>query len=229
MLLSFVSIFFLPETHLSHQRQAIKLSTLSLKMLQDKKVMTMGMIVAGGNGISFSFFAEGSFYLIDQLGITPILYGLSFCAIALSMLIAGIVSKKLHAYLSSEMILNYGMKTILVGSLVFSLCLFAISFVSSAIFVFISIFCMMIIMAGVCITTANALAIALVDYKAYTGSASSLFGFFYYCLISFFTLGMAWLHNDTLYPMPLYFLAISLFMISVYQFFYSDRHVILKK
>lgn len=223
VVLTCVSAFFLPETHHPHQRQAIKLSTLSLKMLQDKKVMTMGIIVAGGNGISFSFFAEGSFYLIEQLGITPILYGLSFCAIALSMLIAGIVSKKLHAYFSTEVILSYSMKIILAGALIFSLILFVIPFVSSTIFVFISILCMMVIMAGVCMTTANALAIALVDYKAYTGSASSLFGFFYYCLISLFTLGMGWLHNDTLYPMPLYFLAISILMILVYQLLNSGR------
>jgi hypothetical protein len=61
--------------------------------------------------------------------------------------------------------------------------------------------------------TSSALALALVDYKWCVGTASSLFGFFYYCFISLFTLGMGMLHNGTLLPMPLYFLSIAIFMI----------------
>ena len=63
--------------------------------------------------------------------------------------------------------------------------------------------------------TSNALALALTDYKWCIGTASSLFGFFYYCLISLFTLGMGFLHNGTLLPMPLYFFCIGLFMLIV--------------
>jgi DHA1 family bicyclomycin/chloramphenicol resistance-like MFS transporter len=68
---------------------------------------------------------------------------------------------------------------------------------------------------GICMATSNALALALVDYKHAIGTASSLFGFFYYCLIAFFTFFMGFLHDGTLLPMPLYFLSLSCFMMLV--------------
>ena len=68
----------------------------------------------------------------------------------------------------------------------------------------------MVLVFDICMALINALAVALVDYKWYVGTASSLFGFFYYIGISLFTLGMGSLHNGTLFPMPFYFLAISL-------------------
>lgn len=61
--------------------------------------------------------------------------------------------------------------------------------------------------------TSNSLAMALVDYKYAIGSAYSLFGFFYYVVISFLTFFMSCLHNGTLIVMPLYFLSISVFML----------------
>lgn len=227
LVLTLISIFCLPETHHASQRQHIKLSTLFLKMIKDKKVMLMALIVAASNGITFSFFAEGPFYLIEQLGITPIQYGYCFFAIASAMSIAGIISKKLHSYFSSEVILGYGIKTILLGTMIFSGFLLFKPLISSSSFVIITLTCMIIMMSGICVTLANSLAMALVEYKAYTGTASSIFGFIYYCLISLFTLGMGWIHNDTLYPMPLYFLGIAIILMLSYRF--SSKLSVLEK
>ena len=217
LLLTITSLLFLPETHHASQRQPIALSTLFLKMAKDKKVICMGIIVAGGNGIIFSFFAEGAFYLVQQLGLSPLQYGLSVFFIAMAMLIGGFISKNLHATRASDIILSYGIKTTLFGAMIFSGFLLFQALLSQLIFILMTVMCMMIIMAGICISNANALSMALTEYKAYTGTASSLFGFFYYCLISLFTLGMGYLHNNTLYPMPLYFLTISIMMILVYK------------
>lgn len=217
LILTIISAFCLPETHHASQRQHIKLTTLFLKMAKDKKIQLMAIIVAASNGITFSFFAEGPFYLIEQLGITPIQYGYCFFAIAFAMSLSGYLSKKLQTYLSSEVILGYGIKTILLGAIIFAVFLGFKSQISSSGFVIITLTCMIIIMSGICVTLANSLAMALVDYKAYTGTASSIFGFVYYCLISLFTLGMGWLHNDTLYPMPLYFLAIGIILMLSYK------------
>ena len=79
----------------------------------------------------------------------------------------------------------------------------------------ITIIAQMGIMFGICMATSNALAIALIDYKWCIGTASSLFGFFYYCLTSLGTLGMGFLHNGTLLVMLLYFFAISTIMLVV--------------
>jgi hypothetical protein len=71
----------------------------------------------------------------------------------------------------------------------------------------------MFIMFGICIVTSSALAMALKDFKWCIGAASSIFGFFYYLLISLFTFGMGILHDGSLLPMPLYFLSISSLML----------------
>ena len=68
---------------------------------------------------------------------------------------------------------------------------------------------------GGSMVTGNALALALIEYKWCIGTASSLFGFFYYCGIALVTLGMGTLHNGTILPMPFFFLAISALMIVV--------------
>ena len=76
---------------------------------------------------------------------------------------------------------------------------------------------------GVGLTTPNALAIALEHYKDAIGTASAVFGCFYYALISLFTFGISIIHNGTLIPMPLYFLAISIFMLLTFTYGVKNR------
>ena len=164
-----------------------------------------------------SYFAEGSFYLIKLLGLSPSQYGYSFLAIAAATMLGGMLSKKLQNHHISKTIMRYGLIIILISSLAFSCLtiLFTISALPNYIMVIITIISQMIIMFGVCMATSNALALALVDYKWCIGTASSLFGFFYYFIISLFTLVLGYLHNGTLLPMPLYFSAIAIFMIMI--------------
>jgi DHA1 family bicyclomycin/chloramphenicol resistance-like MFS transporter len=73
-------------------------------------------------------------------------------------------------------------------------------------------------MFGNSMAIGNALALGLRDYKGCIGTASSLFGCFYYFWISLFTLGMGYLHNGTLLPMPLYFLGLGAGMLGFIRF-----------
>ena len=214
----------LPETHQVANRQSVSILEISSSLLKNKKVIGFGLIVSACNGISFSYFAEGSFYLIKILGLTPSEYGLSFIAIAAATMMGGILSKKLHNHHTAKTIMGYGLVIILASASIFSL--FTVIHtnilpLSTNLMIGITILSQMSIMFGVCMATSNALALALVDYKWCIGTASSLFGFFYYSLISLFTLGMGALHNDTLLPMPLYFFGISLFMLIVQKFMIS--------
>jgi len=214
----------LPETHQVDNRQSVSILEISSSLLKNKKVIGFGLIVSACNGISFSYFAEGSFYLIKILGLTPSEYGLSFIAIAAATMMGGILSKKLHNHHTAKTIMGYGLVIILASASIFSV--FTVIHtnilpLSTNLMIGITILSQMSIMFGICMATSNALALALVDYKWCIGTASSLFGFFYYCLISLFTLGMGALHNDTLLPMPLYFFGISLFMLIVQKFMIS--------
>lgn len=205
----------LPETHHKNNRQPISIIDIACKLVMDKKVIGFGLIVAACNGISFSYFAEGSFYLIKGLGLSPSEYGLSFIAIAVSTMMGGTLSKKLHNSHPSQSIMGYGLWIIATSAAIFSgfsLANHSILQLPNDLMIAITIISQMVMMFGICMATSNALALALVDYKWCIGTASSLFGFFYYCLISLFTLGMGFLHNGTLLPMPLYFLALSCFM-----------------
>ncbi len=210
--------FYLPETHHVSLRKSVSIIDVALNLLKDRRVMGFALIVAACNGICFSYFAEGSFFLIKNLGLSPSQYGASFMLIAASTMLGGMLSKKLHAHLISKTIMEYGLMLIALFGVFFSV--FTLMYVnifnlSNYWMIGVTILSQMGIMFGVCMATSNALALALVDYKHCIGTASSLFGFFYYALISLFTLGMGLLHNGTLLPMPLYFMGLAFFMLLV--------------
>lgn len=215
VVLSVLIFYLLPETHHKESRQPIVMKNVALALLRDKRVIGLGLIVAASNGISFSYYAEGSFYLIQLLGLSPSQYGLSFVLLALSTMMGGLTSKRLHTRYNSHDIMEHGLIIICLATVAFSIFAFLHHklFLHSHGMIGITIVMQMLIMFGICMATSNALAMALVDHKWCIGTASSLFGFFYYCVISLFTFGMGILHNGTTLPMPLYFLGLSLFMI----------------
>jgi DHA1 family bicyclomycin/chloramphenicol resistance-like MFS transporter len=218
MVLGIITVFRLPETHYAEKRRPISIKEVACAFFQDKKAIGFGIIVGACNGISFSYFAEGSFYLITYLGLSPSQYGFSFIAIAVSIMLGGLTSKRLHNHQTSRTIMGYGLWIILLASVVFSsivLCHLRIAPMPQSVLIVTTIMSQMSIMYGICIATSNALALALVDYKSCIGTASSLFGFFYYCLVSLLTLLMGVLHNGGMLSMPLYFLTISVLMLLV--------------
>jgi Bcr/CflA subfamily drug resistance transporter len=225
LLLTLLVMIYLPETHDVQNRKHISLMAVAQSLLVSKKVIGFGLIVAACNGIAFSYFAEGSFYFIKMLGLSPSQYGFSFVPIAFVTMMGGMVSKYLHNWRSSETIMGYGLRLIVAATLLFSIftfCFVHYAMFSSYVMVLTAIFMQMMIMFGICMVTSNALALALVDYKWCIGTASSLFGFFYYLCISFFTFGMGSLHNGTLLAMPLYFLALGCFMLLVQRYMLRD-------
>lgn len=226
LILTSLVILKLPETHPKASRQKASLWGIAIQLAMDKKVMGFGLIVAACNGILFSYFAEGSFYLINGLNLSPSKYGLSFILIAAATMGGGILSRKLHYYCSSKAIMTYGILVIALATTIFSLTALINDYLyelSNHVMIGVTILSQMISAFGICMATSNALALSLVDYKHAIGTASSLFGFFYYCIISVFTLLMGLLHDGTLLPMPLYFLALSCFMILVKQTWLKDE------
>jgi len=215
---------YLPETHDVHNRQHVSIIEVMRNLLRDKKAISFGIIVGGAGGITFSYFGEGSFYLIELLGMSPSHYGLSFVLIAIGAMLGGIVSKNLNQYQTSKAIMGYGLMIIVAGSAILSCVILLSSYVAIAqnLLIYATIFSQTIIMFGISMTTSNALALALVDYKWCIGTASSLFGFFYYCIASLVTIGMSYLHNGTVVPMPLYFLSLGLFMIIISKVMIRD-------
>jgi Bcr/CflA subfamily drug resistance transporter len=219
-ILTFFVTTKLPETHPLASRKQVSMWGTAKQLIMDKKVLGFGLIVAACNGISFSYFAEGSFYLIKGLGLSPSHYGLSFMAIALAALLGGLFSKKLHNGHSSKKIMGYGLGIVAFATTIFSSIAATHHFIlafSAPAFITMTIISQMMVAFGICMVVSNGLALALMDYKHAIGTASSLFGFFNYFVISIFTFLMGFLHDGTLLPMPLYFLAISCFMLMVHR------------
>lgn len=214
-------VFRLPETHYVQNRSTNSLSHVALILIKSKKAVGYGLVVAGCHGITFSYFAEGPFFLITMLGLSPGQYGNSFVLLALSAMFGGIVSKLLYNSKTSLQIMRIGLTVMASSAFIFSCFilwhLYISPFHTTAVIIA-TVLMQMFMMFGNCIVTSSALAEALVDYQWCIGTASSLFGFFYYTCITLFTLLMGYLHNGTLLPMPLYFLSISLFMFSIYKY-----------
>jgi DHA1 family bicyclomycin/chloramphenicol resistance-like MFS transporter len=209
----------LPETCDIENTKSTSILDVASKLMHDRDVIFYTLIVAACNGIGFSYFAEGSFYLINLLGLSPTEYGSTFIFTALSAVVGGFVSKKLLHYYEARKVMSFGIITIFIGSLIFSIiAVFGVIIeISKANMIFVTIGSQTLIMFGTCIAITNSLASALVNYKYCIGTASSLFGFSYYVLISLFTLLMGILHNGSLLTMPLYFLVISTGMVFLSQ------------
>lgn len=224
LILTPIVAYYLPETHPVENRKRSSIKKVACELMRDKRAIGFALLVAACNGIMFSYFAEGSFYLIELLKLSPSQYGFSFIAIAISMLSGGAVSKKFQDNHGAKTTMGYGITIIFLGSSVF-LCIILLStiIVMSNKLLIIAVICaQMIMMFGSCMVFTNALALALVNYNAYIGTASSIFGFFYYSITSLFTLGMGLLHNGTLFPMPFYFVSISLFMFVICKMMLND-------
>lgn len=220
LVLGFI-IQLLPETHTAENRTHIPLKDTLIRMLSDRHVIGYGILVAAANGIMFSYFAEGPFFMIELQKLTPSQYGFTFIGVAFAMLCSGIIGRKLHDRHSSRTILNYGQISVLFGALM--LLGTVLAPLNRDLVTGLCILAIMITQGGVLMVASNALSLSLAAYKNCIGTASSLFGFFYYSLISLFTLGMGYLHNDTHIAMPIYFCGIAIFMIFIKKMLLSQK------
>lgn len=210
--------FNLPETHLAGDKKTPSIMSVLKRFIVDPKIIGLGFLVSACNGIGFCYFAEGSFCVINVLGYSPSQFGITFLGVAAAAMAGGVTSRRLLKYYRSAQVLHIGVWVGLLANGLFAILLgwhYKVSAFSVLTLLAIFVFAQMANVFCKAMVTANSLSIALREYRWCTGTASSLFGFYYYCLTALFTFGMAKLHNHTLLPMPLYFLAISACMVLV--------------
>lgn len=219
-------VFKLPETHTNRVKSQFSFTQIFMIMTRDKNVVAFCLVVGLCNGLYFSYFAEGSFYLIKLLGLTPMQFGQTFVFIAISVMMGGLLSKKLQNTMPSPKIMQIGIYIMLSATTLFSIIAiinYAFIPLGNEWLIRATIACMMISSFGSCITTGNALASALVRYTQYTGTASSIFGFGYYFFTAIVTFGMGFVHNGSLLTMPFYFLMLGGLLVSINHLMIQEK------
>lgn len=195
------------------------------RMLVDKKLIGSALLVAIPNGILFSYYAEGPFIFIKQLKLLPSEFGKLGLFLALAALCGSILAKKLIHHWSRTKTLFFGCTIMIICSLLLSI--LTMTNVVSVSHSTISTIAIILSMMGIMLSAFGfvvplTLSTALENYQSAIGTAGALFGLSYYFLISLITWGMGFLTNQTLLPMPLYFLALSMTAcITVYCFIFK--------
>jgi Bcr/CflA subfamily drug resistance transporter len=234
MVLALLSIFciakFLPETHLNRlkKEELPSLWKTACLVLKDPHVLRMGLLVGGCNGIIFSYAAESPFYFIEILKMEPKNYGLLGMFTASAYILGAQYVRKAHKMnFSNSKIIKQGCWFNFLGTIALTLLAFSgLIHISHGLIAIASVVVMMmIIYTANGIITPSALSCALENYGKIAGSAASIFGCFYYLVISGFTFLMSWAHNGTVYPMPFLFLGISILMLWM-GFLYSRQQAL---
>lgn len=200
-----------------------------LALAKDKHVWACAGVVGSIIGIMFSYYSEGSFYLIETLGLSPKIYGTTFILLAISGSSGAFWARRLHNSLTTLQIVERGLTLFLGGACFFAGSVFILHLLgaSSSWFVGLTLLSMIILTFSSATATPNILSIALENHEHATGTASSFFGFFYYGLVALATFWMGSLHNGTLFPMPVYFFLLS--VVAYFLFFKFLRKQPIKK
>lgn len=187
----------------------LQLKTLTVSMLCSKKLWGHILLISGTNGILFGFYQEAPFVFIEQLKLSPSSYGCFGLLIAGATLLASRVSYQKSHDLSNSLLIRLGSLSILCGGILFTLLV-----VSGAMFfgqfgLLSAILALFLIFFGIGLIIPNSLSIALKPYQIAAGTAGSIFGACYYCLIAINTWIMGILHNGTALPLPSYITVIA--------------------
>lgn len=165
------NLFKLPETQ--KENQPLRLGQLSVRMLKDTQVLLSAVLVALYNIALFSYYQLGAFIFAD-LGFDAEQFGYSGIVLGLGTLLGSYVNQTLLSRkVSPGALLRLSAALLTLGAAGVYLTLDSVWFVAAMMFVVISF--------GIAIP--NILSVALVDYKAQSGSAGAIFGLLYYLMI----------------------------------------------
>ncbi len=219
------SLFCLPET----RPKAIKcLSTqhfclLLIDMVKSRILWGHVFLISATNGILFGFYQEAPFVFIDQLGLQPIFYGLFGILIAAATIFAAWLSYRLTSRFSAQFIIQLGAGCVFLGGLLFTSIVILGIFDLKPLGMSIAISTLFLIFLGIGLIIPTSLSHALKPYQMAAGTAGSIFGGCYYCLIAAFTGMMSVLHNGTALPLPIYMTLLGLVLACASQMIRSAQ------
>ncbi|CAO4838918.1 MAG: Bicyclomycin resistance protein [Holosporales bacterium] len=215
-------LFKLPETRpvFVPGNVASRYKQCFLQMIKDHKVLGFGFLIGSVNGLLFGYFAEAPFFFMQSLQMNAPVFGLLSFGICIPLWLGGWLSQFfLKNQKTNRAVIQIGIKIVIGSAFLFSLMAFTPSILSANLMV--GIYCLFIggCVMGVALIIPNALSHALQDYGQYAGTASSLFGFYYYLIVAVMTGLMGFMHNGSITQLPLFFLIQGLSMYGIFQKF----------
>ncbi len=213
--LSIFTFSFLPETRPANivRLSAKKTASLLLQMIGVRTLWGHILLIGATNGILFGFYQEAPFIFIEQLQIAPSFYGLFGLLIATATIVAAKISYQKNHIFSPQAFIQWGALCVLLGAFLFMIFVLFEILNTTVMGMGATILTLFLIFFGVGLIIPNSLSNALKAYKHAAGTAGSIFGGFYYCLIAIFTWLISLLHNGTAWPLPLYFIILGIILI----------------
>jgi Bcr/CflA subfamily drug resistance transporter len=205
----------LPETNIPSKNYHTKIPwiAVALRLSKDPRAIISALMVGFLNGLLHSYYAESPFIFINVIGIHSYQYGFLGVAIALATLTGGLISYQLNRKsVPGHKLILLGFVIMFLSALLFVYLVF-LEVVPSSSNILMAIASIILpvsgIFVGAAISLPNILSNALIGYDEALGTAGSLFSFSYYMIVALATFLMGFMHNGTLYPMPIYFLIIT--------------------
>lgn len=201
------------ETRPEHvDRQSLAgLKGLFIAMMTSRSLWGHVLLIGATNGVIFGFYQEAPFVFIEQIGISPGVYGCFGLLIAFATIAASRFSYRKSHKGALEMI-RLGVFCTIFGAVFFLLLaiLGALPRQAGIVYATLALF---FTFFGIGLIIPNSLSSALKAYQSVAGTAGSIFGGCYYCFIAFFTLLLGSLHDGTTVPLPAYMVFLGFVML----------------
>ncbi|MEK4298878.1 multidrug effflux MFS transporter [Oceanobacillus sp. FSL W8-0428] len=204
------TFFRLPETALANIEMKPLLPIVK-RMVTNARLWRYGVIIGGINGVLFSYYTEAPFIFTQYFTLTSAMYGFLGIVVALASIAGAMLSKRLVSHTKPEKIIVFGLAIMFIGTVLATL----VHFLPISLQMPTMIVSIFIILFGTGTALPNCLSLALIEFQDVIGSAGAIFSLGYYLLVSAATYGMSVFHNGTVLAMPLYFLALGIFMLLI--------------
>lgn len=206
IILGIWSFLSLPETRPNEIKRLStdKIALLFMEMIKNRMLWGHILLISATNGILFGFYQEAPFVFVEQLGMQPSHYGFFGLLIAAATILAAHISYRQQHRFSHQHMIQSGALCVFGGGVMFTLAVIMGIVDLHALGMSIAVSTLFTIFFGIGLIIPNSLSHALKPYQMAAGTAGSIFGGCYYCLIAGLTWVMSALHNGTALPLPLY-------------------------
>ena len=213
-----ITIFAIPKIGLTKSNKSSTTSIYScLKQIRnDTKGLAMGFLIGGAIGIMFGYLSESSFYFLEKHNASLRTYELTSIGICIPMFIGGFAIQLCGP--TPNQVISFCIRLIALSTFaLWIINLFNLNIFFSIIFFY-------LILGALSSIIPSCLSQILEEYGKYTGTAASLYGFYYYIITSMFTATMTALHKLTPEPLLTFFLISSISFIVAYKILITAQH-----